>query len=167
MENVMPFRIRRQHLDKPTDVRRTIETLTPNILCSTSLDDSPHLSSVDHHDDISQAISPVWSAKSFVHATSNLAQDPSSWLQLDDTAASPIRVGDSIICPDADTTVISVSPKGPMVQIDGTNEKFCILPFLLSTETAFVCCTGIDHYGRENKGCSIMPQSWGYAAAED
>ena len=129
MENIMPFRIGRQHLDQPTYIRRTIGTLTPKILSSSSPDRSSEMGAADHEEDITQALSPAWSAKSFVHATSNLAKDPSSWLQLDDTAASPIRVGDTIICPDADTTVISVSPKGPIVQIEGTNETVCIPAF--------------------------------------
>ena len=38
-------------------------------------------------------------------------------------------MGDTIICPDADTTVVSVSSKGPVVQIDGTDETACIPAF--------------------------------------
>ena len=67
-------------------------------------------------------VSPGWSDESFVHATSNMAQDPASWLPINDLVASPIVKGGIIVTPNADTTVVAVSNEDILVQDNDTKE---------------------------------------------
>ena len=53
-----------------------------------------------------------------------MAQDPTSWLPVNDSVASPIVKGDIIVTPNADTTVVAVSSEDIIVQDNDTKEKF-------------------------------------------
>ena len=129
MEDVMPFLHGREMLQRQQSttsespfLRRTIGHLTPSILARTQ-DDKSKSGIVTP-----ACISPGWSDASFVHAASNMARDPISWMPLNDSAASPILKGDTVITPNADTTVVAVSKNDIVVQIDGTSERFHLSP---------------------------------------
>ena len=73
-------------------------------------------------------VSPGWSDEPFMRATSNMAQDPTSWLPIKDSVASPIVKGGIIVTPNSDTTVVAVSNEGTLVQDNNTKEKFHLSP---------------------------------------
>ena len=53
-----------------------------------------------------------------------MAQDPISWIPVNNSVASPIVKGDIIVTPNAGTTVVVVSSDGILVQDSDTKEKF-------------------------------------------
>ena len=121
MEEVMPWLHGRELLrhrapDSPSFLRRSLGVLTPSVLARLE-DGRMEISSPT-------CVSPGWSDESFVHATSNMAQNPTSWLPVNDSVASPIVKGDIIVAPNADTTAVAVSSDGIMAQENDTKEKF-------------------------------------------
>ena len=88
MEDIMPFLHGRELLQRQRQpdaespfLRRTLGHLTPSILARTQDNSKFKISSPT-------CISPGWSDESFVHAASNMARDPMSWMPLNDSAAS-------------------------------------------------------------------------------
>ena len=125
MEEVMPWLHRRELLrhrspGAPSLLRRSLGTLTPSVLA--------RVESGQPENSSPTCVSPGWSDESFVQATSNMAQDPVSWLPINDSVASPIVKGDIIVTPNADTTVVAVGDDDILVQDNDTREKFHLSP---------------------------------------
>ena len=117
MEEVMPWLhgrelLRHRSPNSPSLLRRSLGTLTPSLLVRLE----------NGRTEISPptCVSPGWSDEPFVHATSNMAKDPTSWLPINDSVASPIVKGYIIITPNADTTVVAVSDEDIWVQDNDT-----------------------------------------------
>jgi hypothetical protein len=79
-----------------------------------------------------------------------MARDLMSRMPLNDSAASLIQKGDTIITPNADTTVMAVHKDDIVVQIDGTKQRFHLSPSL----SFFHDDLGLVHRDRPPRKCN-------------
>jgi hypothetical protein len=134
-EDYMPFREGRGMLSTVKDdhwIRPGVGALTRSVLREATCDESLGLNGVDD--------------KSLVYAATNLANEPTSWMQLSSGGDSAVRVDDVVAHDFEDHRVVSVTPNGvklksmeenasePVKTLDGKTEYYLDTANLIARE---------------------------------